>query len=88
MTDKPSATVKQGHMLAHATAENSPLVAGRREFFKYRDLGIVEVLAHARRPTGKIFSHGTDRLRELPRGDGFSGKKFSFSTNGVHRESS
>ncbi|MGE3919113.1 MAG: hypothetical protein AB7F78_25780, partial [Hyphomicrobiaceae bacterium] len=32
--------VKPGHKIAHATAENSPLVAGRREFFKYRDLGV------------------------------------------------
>ena len=36
--DKP--LVKPGHKIAHATAENSPLVAGRREFFKYRDLGV------------------------------------------------
>ena len=26
--------------LAHATAETAPLVAGRRDFFKYRDLGV------------------------------------------------
>jgi hypothetical protein len=32
--------VKPGHKMAHATAANSPLVAGRREFFKYRDLGV------------------------------------------------
>ena len=25
--------VKPGHTLAHATAQNSPLVPGRREFF-------------------------------------------------------
>ncbi len=36
----PKSLVKPGHKLAHATAENSPLVAGRREFFKYRDLGV------------------------------------------------
>ena len=28
--------------LAHATAESAPLVAGRRDFFKYRDLGVTE----------------------------------------------
>ena len=28
--------------LAHATAETAPLVAGRRDFFKYRDLGVTE----------------------------------------------
>lgn len=32
--------VKPGHKMALATAENSPLVPGRREFFKYRDLGV------------------------------------------------
>ena len=26
--------------LAHATPETAPLVAGRRSFFKYRDLGV------------------------------------------------
>ena len=39
-TPTPKSLVKPGHKLAHATAENSPLVAGRREFFKYRDLGV------------------------------------------------
>ncbi|MFV0295708.1 MAG: cupin domain-containing protein [Hyphomicrobiaceae bacterium] len=34
--------VKDGHSLAHATAENAPLVPGRREFFKYRDLGVAK----------------------------------------------
>ena len=28
--------------LAYATAENSPQVKGRREFFRYRDLGVTE----------------------------------------------
>ncbi|MCY3980701.1 MAG: cupin domain-containing protein [Alphaproteobacteria bacterium] len=28
--------------LAHATAETAPLVAGRRDFFKYRDLNVSE----------------------------------------------
>lgn len=32
--------VKDGHKMAHATAQNSPLVAGRRAFFSYRDLGV------------------------------------------------
>jgi len=31
---------KPGQKLAHATITNSPMVAGRREFFKYRDLGV------------------------------------------------
>ena len=35
----------KGHTLAHATAQNSPLVAGRREFFKYRDLGVAAASA-------------------------------------------
>ena len=34
--------VAAGRRLAHATAENSPLVPGRREFFKYRDLGVAD----------------------------------------------
>ena len=28
--------------LRHATKDNAPLVAGRRTFFKYRDLGVTE----------------------------------------------
>jgi quercetin dioxygenase-like cupin family protein len=28
--------------LRHATKDNAPLVAGRRSFFKYRDLGVTE----------------------------------------------
>ena len=34
--------VKPGQSLAHATPENAPLVPGRREFFKYRDLGVAK----------------------------------------------
>ena len=37
--------VKAGHTLAHATAQHSPLVPGRREFFKYRDLGVAAASA-------------------------------------------
>lgn len=39
---QPRHQVKSGHKLAHATAENSPIVKGRREFFKYRDLGVID----------------------------------------------
>ena len=28
--------------LAHATKESAPFVAGRRDFFKYRDLGVMD----------------------------------------------
>ena len=31
--------------LRHATKDNAPLVAGRRSFFKYRDLGVTEASA-------------------------------------------
>lgn len=33
---------KSAMKLRHATAENSPYVPGRREFFKYRDLGVTD----------------------------------------------
>jgi len=36
---------KPGHKLAHATAQNAPLVPGRREFFRYRDLGVAAASA-------------------------------------------
>ena len=39
-TTPQKSLVKPGHKMAHATAENAPLVPGRREFFKYRDLGV------------------------------------------------
>ena len=35
-------TPKPKGRLAHATAENAPFVAGRRDFFKYRDLGVMD----------------------------------------------
>ena len=38
-TSQDKSLVKPGHKLAYATAQNSPHVPGRREFFKYRDLG-------------------------------------------------
>ena len=34
------ATVSPPGKLAHATPTTAPLVAGRRSFFKYRDLGV------------------------------------------------
>ena len=49
MTDgmalKDNPHIKPGVKVAHATAENAPLVPGRREFFKYRDLGVAEASA-------------------------------------------
>ncbi len=33
---------KSAAKLRHATEENSPYVPGRREFFKYRDLGVTD----------------------------------------------
>lgn len=33
---------KSAMKLRHATEENSPYVPGRREFFKYRDLGVTD----------------------------------------------
>src|SRR3979490_1177571 len=44
-TSQDKSLVKPGHKVAYATAENSPLVAGRREFFKYRDLGVAAASA-------------------------------------------
>jgi mannose-6-phosphate isomerase-like protein (cupin superfamily) len=38
-TEKPAAPVPAGK-LAYATPVTAPLVAGRRSFFKYRDLGV------------------------------------------------
>ena len=40
-----SPLVKDGRKMAHATAESAPLVPGRREFFKYRDLGVAQASA-------------------------------------------
>lgn len=37
-----SATTKPAMKLRHATKENAPAVPGRREFFKYSDLGVTE----------------------------------------------
>lgn len=39
MTERPTAAQPAGK-LAHATPATAPLVAGRRAFFKYRDLGV------------------------------------------------
>lgn len=41
VTSQDKSLVKPGQKLAYATAENSPQVPGRREFFTYRDLGVV-----------------------------------------------
>lgn len=37
-----SASEKPAMKLRHATAETAPFVPGRREFFKYRDLGVTD----------------------------------------------
>ncbi len=37
-----SATEKPAMKLRHATSETAPFVPGRREFFKYRDLGVTD----------------------------------------------
>ena len=37
-----STLINPGTKLAYATAENAPLVPGRRDFLKYRDLGVTE----------------------------------------------
>ena len=42
---KPQSLVKDGRKMAHATAESAPTVPGRREFFKYRDLGVATASA-------------------------------------------
>ncbi len=58
-----STLVNPGTVLAHATPENAPFVPGRRDFLKYRDLGVtkasdgrmraqVTVATAAMRPTG------------------------------------
>jgi quercetin dioxygenase-like cupin family protein len=39
-TTKP--TQKPAMQLCHATKETAPFVPGRREFFKYRDLGVTD----------------------------------------------
>jgi quercetin dioxygenase-like cupin family protein len=44
-TDRQETRVKPRQTLVHATAENAPLVPGRREFFKYRDLGVATASA-------------------------------------------
>lgn len=40
---KPAADLgaSKGHKLAHGNHENSPQVPGRRDWFKYRDLGVM-----------------------------------------------
>lgn len=41
MPDSANIAAPKGR-LAHATAESAPFVAGRRDFFKYRDLGVMD----------------------------------------------
>ncbi|MDH3599517.1 MAG: cupin domain-containing protein [Candidatus Tectomicrobia bacterium] len=42
MSTTVNATEKPAMKLRHATQETAPFVPGRREFFKYRDLGVTE----------------------------------------------
>ncbi len=41
-TVEQSALVNPGTELAHATADSAPFVPGRRDFLKYRDLGVTK----------------------------------------------
>mgnify|MGYP003700649601 FL=1 len=41
MPDSAKTPAPKGR-IAHATAESAPLVDGRRDFFKYRDLGVMD----------------------------------------------
>lgn len=62
-TADTSTLVNPGTRLAHTTPESAPLVPGRRDFLKYRDLGVttasegrmraqITVATGAMRPTG------------------------------------
>ena len=42
MSTTVNAIDKPAMKLRHATTETSPFVPGRREFFKYRDLGVTD----------------------------------------------
>lgn len=42
MSSTAKSTTESLTSLRHATKDNAPLVAGRRTFFKYRDLGVTE----------------------------------------------
>jgi quercetin dioxygenase-like cupin family protein len=42
MNDVVGSTETTGGRLAHATVDNATYVAGRRAFFKYRDLGVTD----------------------------------------------
>lgn len=42
MSAPVNATEKPAMKLCHATQETAPFVSGRREFFKYRDLGVTD----------------------------------------------
>ena len=42
MSANPAASSNGAMTLKHATTESAPLVAGRRTFFKYRDLGVAD----------------------------------------------
>jgi quercetin dioxygenase-like cupin family protein len=41
-TSEKSTLVNPGTELAHATPDSAPLVQGRRDFLKYRDLGVTK----------------------------------------------
>jgi quercetin dioxygenase-like cupin family protein len=42
MSAQMKTTEKRGLKLSYATKDSAPFVAGRRAFFKYRDLGVTE----------------------------------------------
>jgi quercetin dioxygenase-like cupin family protein len=42
MSSSDHTAVKPAMKLRHATTETAPFVPGRREFFKYRDLGVTD----------------------------------------------
>jgi mannose-6-phosphate isomerase-like protein (cupin superfamily) len=50
-----------GHKVAHARISEPVLVQGRREFFKYRDLGVAEASAGTMRAQVMMSSRGMSR---------------------------
>ena len=56
----PSETASR-QKLAHARISEPVLVKGRREFFKYRDLGVTEASAGAMRAQVMMSSQGMSR---------------------------
>jgi quercetin dioxygenase-like cupin family protein len=57
---KPTQSVS-GQKVAHARSADPVLVKGRREFFKYRDLGVAEASAGALRAQVMMASQGMSR---------------------------